>query len=361
MKKKQGVSCLLLLLPLALGGCRMLEDAVAAQVPRIDSVEELQLQLEDILKSGKKEFTFGTKELAKSDLKELNQYHEGFYGTVSSYEYKSFQLLDYAQVTLHCDINENYYVEKALMEEQEIPEDNEKAKELLDICEGILQRVDVDASDYEKEKLFHDYLVDHVEYGYPEGKEAKDSLAYTAYGALAKGRAVCSGYTQAMKLLCDVSGVECGIITGDADGESHAWNLVRLDGELYHVDVTWDDPVPNQPDRVLYSYFNLDDTQMALSHQWNRELYEKAEGTEEQYYRKNGWYYHDIDAFEEGCEKLFRKRSPASFQVMVGDYDKSVYTEERLQFIFRCSGASTLGIEVTGVAPYTTLYIRLEY
>src|SRR5699024_6347350 len=122
-------------------------------------------------------------------------------------------------------------------------------------------------------------------------------------------------------------------ITGRADGENHAWNLVCLDDEWYHVDVTWDDPEPDDPERLLYSYFNLDDTQMKESHIWDAEEFVPAEGTRYHYYRKNDLYCENMEAFEEKCEEIFADASPDSVQVMVGDYDKSRYTEENLQFI----------------------------
>ena len=32
-----------------------------------------------------------------------------------------------------------------------------------------------------------------------------------------------------------------GLGKGNAAWDSHAWNLVQLDGKWYHVDVTWDE------------------------------------------------------------------------------------------------------------------------
>ena len=68
----------------------------------------------------------------------------------------------------------------------------------------------------------------NVAYGYPGGKKEPEGDAYSAYGALVLKKAVCNGYAEGMKLLCDLSGVTCKMISGTADGEKHAWNLISL-------------------------------------------------------------------------------------------------------------------------------------
>ena len=71
----------------------------------------------------------------------------------------------------------------------------------------------------------------------------------------------------------DMAGVECITVTGAAFGnrENHAWNMVRLDGEWYCVDPTWDlRPGINQDGEPVYGYFNVTSDVMALTdHQWD--------------------------------------------------------------------------------------------
>ena len=47
--------------------------------------------------------------------------------------------------------------------------------------------------------------------------------------------------------------IPCRIVSGTADGGSHAWNIVKMDGEWYNVDVTWDDE--DMANSYNYTYF----------------------------------------------------------------------------------------------------------
>lgn len=154
--------------------------------------------------------------------------------------------------------------------------------ELFDkYCEILGACTSKSYTEYENELAIHDYLVSNVQYG---GVEEE---AYTAYDALIKGRAVCSGYQEAFKTLLDMLGIENMAVTGNGNGESHGWNMVKLDGEWYHVDVTWDDPIDGDGS-ISHKYFNVTDADMALDHIWVAEDYPKAEGTQYAYYVMSG-------------------------------------------------------------------------
>ena len=168
-------------------------------------------------------------------------------------------------------------------------------------------------------------------------------------------------FAEGMKLLCDLSGVTCKMISGTADGEKHAWNLIKLDKEWYHADLTWDDPEPDETSRIMYPYFNVDDTQMKADHKWNAALYQKAEGNEYNYYRKKDLLCEDYKSFRSKCEDILEKKSPNSIQFMVKDYDQDTYSDDNLQFILRYSGASSLRMQIAGKTPYTMLYFKLQY
>ena len=82
--------------------------------------------------------------------------------------------------------------------------------------------------------VIHDWVSAHVDYGMSSvGSDF-------AYGALVNGRAVCAGYADAYKLLCELNGIECLRVNAATPSQQHAWNLVRLGGYWFHVDACWD-------------------------------------------------------------------------------------------------------------------------
>lgn len=116
-------------------------------------------------------------------------------------------------------------------------------------------------SDYDVVKVLHDYLVTHCDYDYRVDIGNMPFVSHQAEGALLKGTAVCSGYAKAYEALLDAAGIPNETITGFAGGY-HAWNLVQVDGQWYHVDTTWDDPTTRGGDYICYRYFLKSDKVM---------------------------------------------------------------------------------------------------
>ncbi|WP_223067765.1 transglutaminase domain-containing protein [Paenibacillus caui] len=116
---------------------------------------------------------------------------------------------------------------------------------------------------HEKVKAVHDFVVRDLKYDLSLRK-------YTAYEGLATGEAVCQGYSLLTYKLLKEAGIHNIIMEGTAGGQPHAWNLVLLQNKWYHLDTTWDDPVPN-PDNVIdYSYYLLSDRQIRKDHAWSK-------------------------------------------------------------------------------------------
>ncbi|MBR5536533.1 MAG: hypothetical protein IKU58_01370 [Clostridia bacterium] len=70
-----------------------------------------------------------------------------------------------------------------------------------------------------------------------------DATPWCVIGALLDGyQPVCEGYAKALQLLCHQAGIPCVQQSGVANGGGHMWAAVKLDGQWYFCDPTWDDP-----------------------------------------------------------------------------------------------------------------------
>lgn len=147
----------------------------------------------------------------------------------------------------------------------------EQQREIVTAAWEVLKEtVTPGMSDYEIAKALHDYIVLHTAYGYPSGAEFP-TVTYSGYFVLLWGGGVCTDYAMAYQMLMDMAGIPCELVFGKAGGADHAWNLVQIDGEWYHVDTTWDDPTPNREGYVRYDYFLKSDAYMGRDHSdWDR-------------------------------------------------------------------------------------------
>lgn len=139
-------------------------------------------------------------------------------------------------------------------------------------------------TDYQKVKTIHDFLI--IALKYDKSSQPPES-SYHAFGALNTGKALCGAYAELMVLMLKQAGVPCRMVVGIGNGLDHAWNIVYIDGEYYHVDTTWDDPVTDSEGTTLrYDYFNLTDEEMKKEHSWVLEDYPAATAIEQNFFVK---------------------------------------------------------------------------
>lgn len=184
--------------------------------------------------------------------------------------------IDEENVELHCTITFHYNPASAVAAKYRGQNVSFTVKEqkLYERCEAILKRLGVDAMThrYEKVLAIHDDLVKRCAFDLAatEAEEGwwESADSYCAYGALIQRKATCKGYAQAMKLLLEACGVPCDYVVGFKNVR-HGWNRVQLDdGKWYHIDASGDDPVPDQKDRIRYTYFCVTDAQLKKTHTW---------------------------------------------------------------------------------------------
>lgn len=135
-----------------------------------------------------------------------------------------------------------------------------------------------DMSDYEKIKTIHDYIINHTSYDEERSNAIKsgnyETLKHSsniAYGPLFTGKAICGGYADAMALFLD----KMELPNYKISSVSHIWNLVYIDSEWKHLDLTWDDPVVSTGEDAITDIFLLISTKELEEKETTQHIFDK--------------------------------------------------------------------------------------
>jgi transglutaminase/protease-like cytokinesis protein 3 len=142
---------------------------------------------------------------------------------------------------------------------------------------------------YTKEKAINDYIANNV--------SPKTIPNSTAYYALFTHQGDCQGISELAYQMFNAAGIPAKIIVGDVYGQNgtnkisypleygqsfsiqpspnffgvnHAWNEVELNGKWYQLDITLDNPVGRPSGEMMYDFYNLTSSKMAITHSWNK-------------------------------------------------------------------------------------------
>lgn len=186
--------------------------------------------------------------------------------------------------------------------------EREEIQAQIDSCvEELLTGIPTEASDYEKVKYVFETLIEQVDYN-PEAENNQNIIS-----VFLNGETVCQGYACATQYLLRLLNIQCTIVTGKADGDAHAWNLVRMDGDYYYLDTTWGNSRYYGKDRsaekyVNYNYLGITSEEISTSHQADT-IYTLPEctATADNYYVHEGLYFDqwDPDAIGEKYAKAW--------------------------------------------------------
>ncbi|MDR0904939.1 MAG: hypothetical protein LBN00_01980 [Oscillospiraceae bacterium] len=194
------------------------------------------------------------------------------------------------KVRFEVEYNEEYKV-LAVRENQNFNLLNPKELQIYNAVEYIIENaITADMTDFEKELTIHDFIINNCAYdneNYLNHTVPEDS--FTSYGVLIKHTAVCEGYAKTFRMFMEALGIPCDFVVGKGNSGDHGWNRVRLDGEYYNVDVTWDDPVSDSGDTLSYRYFNVTDSAFSVNHTPTAAYSTAAVATKYNYF-----YYFDL-------------------------------------------------------------------
>lgn len=112
---------------------------------------------------------------------------------------------------------------------------------VLRIYENIIRLVDYDTIGLEKQKKTE------------TSPEVPDDLR-SIYGVFVDKKAVCAGYAKATQYLLNMVGIECTYVLSS----DHAWNLLKLEGDYYHLDTTWGDGSDTKKDKIQTNAIGYD-------------------------------------------------------------------------------------------------------
>ncbi len=165
-------------------------------------------------------------------------------------------------------------------------------------------------SNFDKLMCIYEYLQDHVIYDSKEleaccrlGKSI-NPMSHNAYGALVKGAGVCDGISSAFSLIAQRMGFECSMVSGKATFRTtgfseHAWNIVLIGGNYYHVDATWDVNHKEVTGEYSYEYLCVNDDSINRDHDWDIKTTPACDREDMSFYMKNRCYANNLSQLDE--------------------------------------------------------------
>lgn len=161
-------------------------------------------------------------------------------------------------------------------------------KDLLNNNDNKKEDKEETNEDYDKIKIIHDYIINTTKYDVNNNKEIK---SYNAYGALKNHLATCNGYTDLMAIFLTKMGYENFKVATTNETTGHVWNVVKINNEWLHLDLTWDDPVSSDGKDYLYHKYFLINTEGLIKadenitskeHDFNPAIYSELKNVSEE-------------------------------------------------------------------------------
>lgn len=230
---------------------------------------------------------------------------------VTSFSYRFYPGAD------HVELIPEYLFEKSKVKEHQKALSSRIAK---------LVRPAQSLSPIEKERYIHDFICQNVRYD-----KLKKPYSHEIIGPLGQGVSVCEGIAKTVKILCDQLGIWCIIAISEANPEKgikyrHAWNIIKLDNEYFHLDATFDNSL-GQDGVIRYDYFNLDDSRLFRDHEPVIYPIPACTRSDRFYYRENKLSFTKIEDVCKRAQMPIRKNLPFVFHWRGGYLTQDVIKE----------------------------------
>ena len=168
-------------------------------------------------------------------------------------------------------------------------------KEIDSAAASIISKANNYSGTVSKLKVFYDSIVLKNEF-------SKSDSGYNCSiynGLTGNGALQCAGYAKSIQYLCDLAGIESTVVVGtDKNDNSHAWNVVKVDGKWYNLDTTWDDPILSNvvKTNIRYRYFLVPDEWIHNKSHFN--VNKKTTGTQVTYFTPPACTSDDMNYFK---------------------------------------------------------------
>ncbi len=170
-----------------------------------------------------------------------------------------------------------------------------------EVLEPVLREVPLNEDEYYTIKYIYEFLINNTEYN----KAADNNQNICS--VFLQGESVCQGYAKAMQYMLHKMDMQAFLVTGFTNGERHAWNLVKVNGQYYYTDPTWGDASyfyngetvdanGTYSPQINYDYFLVTTDEITRTHSVERvvELPECI-SIENDYFYREGLYFESYD------------------------------------------------------------------
>lgn len=231
--------------------------------------------------------------------------------------------------------------------------------------EAFLATVDANATEFERVRAVYEYIIMTTTYNL----DAPDNQ--NIYSVFVHRESVCAGFSRAAQLLLERLGIFATYVVGDAYipgftayPVAHAWNLVRVDGEYYYLDVTWGSPtfaedfILADSIHILYDYLLVNEEQLFRTHTLGEGInMPPVTSTRSNFFYVHGMFYHTHDpeavleamnasildqedwiAFQFATPELFQSMRPVIYEELAPIAARNLmewYGLDRVQYFFR--------------------------
>lgn len=212
---------------------------------------------------------------------------------------------------------------------------------LVNLCSQIKR-----TSELDMERQVHDIIISNVTY-----ENSGKTIDHTAMGPLIHKKGVCDGISNLAKMVFDRIGIKSQVVVGILDCSNdtpglHAWNIVHINGQWYHLDITADLGLTAGKKHIRYDYFNLSDSEISHDHKLNS-VPVRCTTSHMDYYTLNGLFVQSVEEFDRAVEQALRKSDRTLTVRLPFGMDPAVTQSKLLERVERyCARMSRLGYSI---------------